>query len=94
MFEIHRCSYKYWQFRDKSLSAEKVTLRAEVKSAHELSVGSADVRTIADILTQRRLLLSRYRATKFMKDLELVDSQLPQNASKKGSVTSIDLNYR
>ena len=53
MFDVHRSSYKYWRLRDTSLSVEEVTLRAEVKSAHELSGGSAGARTIAEIVTQR-----------------------------------------
>lgn len=85
VFDVHRSSYKYWCLRDTSLSAEEVTLRAEVKSAHELSGGSAGARTIAEIVTQRGFQLSRYRATRFMKDLELVSCQLPQHAYKKGS---------
>ncbi|WP_284209232.1 IS3 family transposase [Thalassotalea eurytherma] len=85
VFNVHRSSYKYWCLRDTSLSVEEVTLRAEVKSAHELSGGSAGARTIAEIVTQRGFLLSRYRATRFMKDLELVSCQLPQHAYKKGS---------
>ena len=85
MFNVHRSSYKYWRLRDTSLSVEEVTLRAEVKAAHELSGGSAGARTIAEIVTQRGFQLSRYRAKRFMKDLKLVSCQLPQHAHKKGS---------
>lgn len=82
---MHRSSFKYWKNRDTSLSSEELILRAEVKSAHELSGGSAGARTIAEIVTQRGFQLSRYRAARFMTDLELVSCQLPQHAYKKAS---------
>ena len=71
--------------RDTSLSTEALKLRAEVKSAHELSGGSAGARTFAEIVTQSSITLSRYRATRLMKDLRLVSCQLPQHAYKKAS---------
>ena len=76
VFDVHRSSYKYWQLRDTSLSVEEVRLRAEVKSAHELSGGSAGARTIAEIVTQRGFHLSRYRATRFR------TSELPITAAR------------
>ncbi len=85
MFGVHRSSYKYWALRDNSISTEELTLRAEVKAAHELSGGSAGARTVADIVTKNGIDLSRYRAARFMKDLGLVSCQLPQHAYKKAS---------
>lgn len=85
MFGVHRSSYKYWTLRDNSLSTEELTLRAEVKAAHELSGGSAGARTIADIVTQSGKNLSRYRAARLMKGLDLVSCQLPNHAYKKAS---------
>ncbi|PCD86106.1 IS3 family transposase, partial [Vibrio mediterranei] len=58
-------------------------VRAEVRRAYELSNGSAGARTIADIVTTRGIPLSRYRASKFMKELELVSCQLPKHTYKK-----------
>lgn len=85
VFGVHRSSYKYWKQRDTSLSPEELRLRAEVKSAHELSGGSAGARTIAEIVTQRGIPLSRYRATRFIRELELVSCQLPQHTYRKAS---------
>lgn len=85
MFSVHSSSYKYWALLDNSLSTEELTLRAEVKAAHELGGGSADARAVADIVTQNGINLSRYHATKFMKGLGLVSCQLPQHAYKKAS---------
>lgn len=85
LFDVHHSSYKYWCLRDTSLPPEKIKLRFDVKSANELSGGSAGACTIAEILMQRGFQLSRYHATRFMKDLELVSCQLPQHAYKKSS---------
>lgn len=83
MFGVHRSSYRYWVNRDKSLSSERVLVRAEVRRAYELSNGSAGARTIADIVTARGIPLSRYRASKLMKELDLVSCQLPKHTYKK-----------
>ncbi len=83
VFGVHRSSYRYWANRDKSLSSEHVLVRAEVRRAYELSNGSAGARTIADIVTARGIPLSRYRASKFMKELNLVSCQRPKHAYKK-----------
>ncbi len=83
MFGVHRSSYRYWANRDKSLSSERVLVRAEVRRAYDLSNGSAGARTIADIVTARGIPLSRYRASKFMKELDLVSYQLPKHSYKK-----------
>ncbi|WP_104036060.1 IS3 family transposase [Vibrio jasicida] len=74
VFGVHRSSYRYWANRDKSLSSERVLVRAEVRRAYELSNGSAGARAIP---------LSRYRASKFMKELDLISGQLPKHAYKK-----------
>lgn len=83
MFGVHRSSYRYWANRDKSLSSERVLARAEVRRAYELSNGSAGARTIADIVTARGIPLSRYRASKLMKELDLISCQLPKHAYQK-----------
>ena len=83
VFGVHRSSYRYWANRDKSLSSEHVLVRAEVRRSYELSNGSAGARTIADIVTARGIRLSRYRASKFMKELDLVSCQLAKHTYKK-----------
>jgi putative transposase len=59
------------------------------KEAHRLSNGSAGARTVAAIVTNddeaHTVSLSRYRATRLMKKLELVSCQIPKNAYKKAS---------
>ena len=85
MFEIHRSSYKYWRQRSSRLSPERVKLIGEVRAAYEESNGSAGARTIADIVTARGTQLSRYRAGRLMKELELVSCQIPSHRYKKSN---------
>ncbi len=94
VFGVHRSSYRYWVNRDKSLSSERVLVRAEVRRAYELSNGSAGARTIADIVTARGISLSRYRASKFMKELDLVSCQLPKHAYKKTQQEHVHISNR
>jgi putative transposase len=87
-FDVHRSTYKYWVKRDKRLSPESAHLRSLVREVHRLSHGSAGARTVADIVTNdetHNISLSRYRATRLMKKLELVSCQVPKHAYKKAS---------
>ena len=59
--------------------AEQVILRSEVRAAHTARNGSAGARSIADILTNKGIKLSRYRASKLMKELEIVSCQIPKH---------------
>ena len=59
VFRVHLSSRRYWANRDNSLSSECVLVRAEVRRAYELSNGSTEARTIADIVTARGISLSR-----------------------------------
>jgi putative transposase len=54
-----------------------------VREAFNESNGSAGARTIADIVTTRGTSLSRYRAGRLMKRLELVSCQLPNHKYRK-----------
>jgi len=83
VFGINRSSYKHWVNRPKTLRPERVRLLHEVRAAHKDSSGSAGARTIATLVTNRGTPLSRYRATKLMKELELVSCQMPSHRYKK-----------
>lgn len=91
MFGVHRSSYKYWATRTTPCPKEKAELAATVKSIHRESNGSAGARTIAEIATQRGTPLSRYRATKLMKELALVSCQLPKHAYKKAKQEHVEV---
>jgi putative transposase len=56
-----------------------------VVDAHKASGGSAGARTIARIVTNNGDSLSRYRATKLMKALDLVSCQVPKHNYKKAT---------
>jgi len=62
-----------------------------VLAAFEESNGSAGARTISDIVTARGTLLSRYRAGRIMKKLELVSCQLPSHKYKRTRKEHIDI---
>ena len=56
---------------------------AEVKRIHSLSNGSAGARSVATMLTTEGFPMSRYVASKRMKELALVSCQLPLHRYKK-----------
>lgn len=85
VFNVHRSSYHYWVKRQKKFTAETVKLHSLVRNAHTSSRGSAGARTIAKIVTNQGVNLSRYRATKFMKLLGLVSCQAPKYRYRKAS---------
>lgn len=91
VFGVHRSSYKYWRVRDKSISLDRLRLLSEVKQINRESNGFAGARTVADIATNRGFGLSRYRATKLMKQLGLVSCQMPQYSYKKGTKEHIEI---
>lgn len=79
MFSANRSSYHYWLKRTKKINAETVKLRSLVSEAHAASNGSAGARTIAGIITEQGINLSRYKASKLMKSLDLVSCQEPKH---------------
>ncbi|WP_102376243.1 IS3 family transposase [Vibrio breoganii] len=91
VFGIHRSSFKYWSQKPKTQSAEVVRLRALVQEAHSVSNGSAGARTIASIVTNSGIKLSRYRATKLMKKLGLVSRQLPKHRYNQKAQEHIEI---
>ena len=91
VFEVHRSTYKYWLVREDNICPEQVRLNSEIRQVHNESKGSAGARSIADIITQRGAPLSRYRAGRLMKQLDLVSCQLPKHAYKKGTKEHVDI---
>jgi len=91
VFDVHRSSYKYWHARSRILKPEQVRLNQLVVAAHEVSGGSAGARTIAQMLTNEGEPLSRYRATRLMKALNLVSCQEPKHAYKKSTKEHISI---
>ncbi|WP_439653998.1 IS3 family transposase, partial [Vibrio azureus] len=91
IFGVHRSSYKYWLERPKDIPAHEVRVRALVQEAHNVSNGSAGARTVADIVTNMGISLSRYRATKIMKILGLVSRQLPKHKYRKQPLEHVEI---
>jgi putative transposase len=84
-FEIHRSTLKYRRTAARRVDPERVKMNAMVRSAHNLSQGSAGARSIAGIVTGFGVPLSRYRASGFMRRLELVSTQVPKHKYKKAN---------
>jgi putative transposase len=91
VLDVHRSSYKYWLVRDNSICPKQVKLVSEVRQIHHESNGSAGARTEADIATTRGFGLSRYRAGKLIKKLELVSCQLPKHAYIRASREHVEI---
>jgi putative transposase len=88
---VHRSSFRSWQARPSGLSAEKLRLQVQVKAAHKLSGGSAGARTIATIVSREGDKLSRYCATKAMKDAGLVSRQPPKKGYVPAQKTHVEI---
>jgi putative transposase len=68
-----------------------VKLRSLVKEVHTTSNGSAGARSIADMVTALGMKLTRYRASKLMKNLGLVSCQQPKHKYRKATQEHIEI---
>ncbi|HBC7385491.1 TPA: IS3 family transposase [Escherichia coli] len=73
--EIHRSSYRYWRKRRDTVNPARVRLCSEIRRAWNQSRGSAGASTLAEMLTQNGVPMSRYRAGRLMKYLNLSSCQ-------------------
>lgn len=62
-----------------------------MRAVHAESNGSAGARTVADMVTTRGTALSRYRAGRLMKQLELVSCQVPKHSYKKAEQDHLNI---
>ncbi|WP_425468314.1 IS3 family transposase [Pistricoccus aurantiacus] len=83
VFGVHRSSYRAWRDRNKTPSKDEQMLLKQVVEAHAASNGSAGARSIAMMVTQAGIPLSRYRAGRRMKQLGLTSTQPPSHRYKK-----------
>ncbi|MDK9355751.1 IS3 family transposase [Lelliottia sp. V106_10] len=74
-FGLHRSSYRYWCQRRDTISPQQITLHSEMRRLWKLSRGSAGARTLAEMLTHNGIPISRYRAGRLMKHLNLSSCQ-------------------
>ena len=82
---IHRSSYRYQNLKSQTLSLASIKLESEVRAAFNTSDGSAGARSIAAMLTNDGIPLSRYCASKIMKKLDLVSCQPSKPKYKKAN---------
>jgi putative transposase len=86
VFEVYRSRIYNWVHRKhQPLSALRVHQLSQVKLIHRISKGSAGARTIATIATAQGVRLTRYLATKLMKQLGLFSCQQKQHRYRKQS---------
>ena len=90
-FGVHRSSVTYNLQAKRRVTAEQVRLQALVKALHARSHGSAGARSIATMVSNDGIPLSRYRAGRLMKQLKLVSTQLPAHRYKKASKPHISI---
>jgi len=83
VFDIHRSSYKYQNLKPQRTCLATIKLESEVRAAFNISGGSAGSRSIAGMLTNDGIPLSRYCARKIMKRLNLVSRQPSKPKYKK-----------
>jgi putative transposase len=76
VFGVHLSSYKYWRQLRKP-DATRVALLSLVRESYRESNGSAGARNIAAMVTTKGVKLSRWRATKLMKALNIISCQQP-----------------
>jgi len=90
-FNVQRSRYRYWQKHHLTIKAENIRADAEVKAAHALSGGSAGARIIATLVSKGGYDLSRYRAAKAMKRLNIVSCQPPKHHYKTAKKDHVDI---
>ena len=91
VFGVHRSSYRAWRDRDRTPCETEQRLLEQVVEAHTASNGSAGARSIAKMVTQAGTPLTRYRASRRMKQLGLVSTQPPSHAYKKAEQPHLDI---
>ena len=74
---LYRHTYiqEYWRKRRDTVNPARVRLCSEIRRAWNQSRGSAGARTLAEMLTQNGVPMSRYRAGRLMKYLNLSSCQ-------------------
>ncbi|WP_114987154.1 IS3 family transposase [Pragia fontium] len=91
VFGIHRSSYRYWISRPQKPDAKHIVILSLVREVHHASNGSAGARSIADMVSGRGVPLSRWRASKLMKELNIVSCQQPKYRCRKATKERVDI---
>ncbi|EKN4209777.1 IS3 family transposase, partial [Yersinia ruckeri] len=91
VFGTHRSSYRYWSGRPRQPDAKRIVLQGLVREVHRVSNGSAGARSIAEMVSAKGVPLSRWRASKIMKELNIVSCQQPEHRYKKATKEHVDV---
>lgn len=91
VLEVNRSSFKYWDKHTSAIKPEEIKLAAKVKAAHTLSEGSAGARTLATMVSSEDAAVSRYRAAKAMKQLDIRSCQPPKPNYKPAKKAHLDI---
>lgn len=84
-FGVHRSSFRKWLISSCRIDPRKEALKSEVRRAFRQSNHSAGARTLSNMLKNKGIELSRYRARNLMKELHLVSSQPTAPKYKKAN---------
>lgn len=84
-FGVHYSTYKYQRRLKRRIKPEQLALSAMIKRCHRLSNGSAGARTLATMASLQGIPLSRYRASKLMKQLNLNSTQQKTHRYRKAN---------
>ena len=90
-FGLYRSTVKYRRAAAQRIDPQRLKMTSLIRTAHRLSKGSAGARSIATIVTTWGYPLSRFRATGFMKRLDLHSTQLPAHKYKKAIQVHSDI---
>ncbi len=84
-FELCYSTLKYHRRQAQHIDPAVVELHACIKTCHRLSNGSAGARTLAMMVSLQGIPLSRYRAGRLMKQLDLQSTQQRKHKYRKAS---------
>lgn len=84
-FELCYSTLKYQCRKMKHIDPTKVKLHALIKTCHRQSNGSAGARTLAAMVSLQGMPLSRYRAGRLMKQLDLHSTQQRKHKYRKAT---------
>jgi len=91
-FNVNRTSYYTWRHSQrKKPSIKSLKEHSALQLIHQESKGSAGARTLSKIATQRGIPISRYRASKLMKNIGLVSKQPPSHSYNKATQPHVEI---
>lgn len=84
-FGLGYSTLKYRRRQARRIDPAQIELQAMIRSAHALSNGSAGARTLATMVSLQGVPLSRYRATRLMRQLDLQSTQQRKHRYRKAT---------